>query len=156
MLGACAQILDQGNSAYSSQQFTAAIPVFNFIKNVTQECSPVPRAPAIFASQFGPLSDGYTELATVDGDTAYYPSPDILSNYYGETPASSDTSDLLGADQGAAALVFYGSPYPNLPICASLNAQVHASYSCQATVLKWSSVPTKLYLDERAHVDLET
>lgn len=127
MLCACVQILDQGSSAYSSQQFTEAIPFFTFVKNVTQRCSPVPRPSAVFASQFGLDSNGLTELATIDDDTAYYPSPDVVSDYYAAEPATgNDTSDLLGADQGAAALDFYGSPYSNLPNCAVLNAQVSA------------------------------
>ncbi len=128
-LCACAQILDQGNSAFSSQQFSTAIPFFNFVKNVTRKCSLVARPIAVFASQFGPDSDGLTELATINGSSAYYISPDILSDngVIADQAASNDTSDPLGADQGEAALDFYGSPYSNLPTCASLNAQVEAS-----------------------------
>lgn len=123
------QILDQGNSAFSSQQFSTAIPFFNFVKNVTQKCSLVPRPIAVFASQFGPDSDGLTELATINGSSAYYISPDVLSDtgVIADQAAGNDTSDLLGANQGEAALDFYGSPYDNLPNCASLNAQVPAS-----------------------------
>lgn len=123
-LCACAQILDQGNSAFSSQQFSTAIPFFNFVKNVTQRCTLAPRPVAVFASQFGPDSNGLTELATINGSTAYYVSQNILNENLANEAASNDTSDPLGADEGEAALDFYGSPYANLPNCASLNAQV--------------------------------
>lgn len=86
----------------------------------------VPRPAAVFASQFGPDSDGLTELDTIDDSTAYYISPEVLSDDLAYEAASNDTSDALGADQGEAALDFYGSPYGNLPNCASLNALVGA------------------------------
>ena len=129
---ACAQILDQGNSAFSSQQYSVAIPFFNFVQNVTRTCNLVPRPAAVFASQFGPDSDDLTELATIDDSTAYYIAPDVLSDTNAYEAANNDTGDLLGADQGEAALDFYGSPYSNLPNCASLNAQVGAFGCCMS------------------------
>lgn len=119
------QILDQGNTAFSSRQFAAAIPFFSFVQNVTRMCSPGTRLAEVFASQFGPDSNGFTELATVNGSTAYYVDPDVLSDDYADIGAS----DPLGATLGEAALHIYNSPYSNLPGCVVLNAQVHASSS---------------------------